>query len=206
MQKPFLVKGLGWPTTWGKGLTMEKAIKASGLPSGDPVQVWLVNPQAEINDQGELVATSAEHIGSGEISADRRSVKIMHQGRGELSVPSENSLPKPIEPSKIRSGNEPTQPPTSETGNIEMSENTEAKTRAPKAFRLEAAENAKAPAAGSKRHTAYELIARPEGATIEQIMEATGWNKRNATEGVRLLNKHNGLGLVGDEAGVIKLI
>lgn len=204
MQKPFIVKGLGWPNGWGKGLTVQAAIRKSELPAGDPVRVWLVNPEAEIDAQGELVATSAEDLGSGEISADRKSVKFMHPGRGELSVPNENPLPTPNEQRKIRPGKMPTQP-NPEPGNTEMTETTETKARAPKAFRLEAAENAKAPAAGSKRHTAYELIARPEGATIEQVMEATGWNKRNATEGVRLLNKHNGLGLVGDEDGVIKL-
>lgn len=86
-----------------------------------------------------------------------------------------------------------------------MTDTTATKTRTLKPFNLPAGEVQKMPAAGSKRLVAYQLLNSKEGATLEEVMAETGWNRRNSAEGVRLLNKHNGYALVQGEDGRIRL-
>ena len=57
---------------------------------------------------------------------------------------------------------------------------------------------------GSKRHMALELLSRPEGATFEQVMKKTGWDRKDCYEGVRLLHYYSGYGMSHNlETGVI---
>lgn len=82
---------------------------------------------------------------------------------------------------------------------------TEATKKAPKPFVWTNDKEVKLPHDKSKRKTAYDLIAREEGATYEELSAATGWNDTNVREGVRLLHKQNGVDLAMDEDGRIRL-
>ena len=81
----------------------------------------------------------------------------------------------------------------------------EVKTRTLKPFNMPKAAEQKMPVEGSKRRVAYDLISGDNGATLEEVQTATGWNRRNTIEGIRLLNKHNGYGLKQTEDGRIHL-
>lgn len=56
----------------------------------------------------------------------------------------------------------------------------------------------------TKRATAIGLLL--EGATFEAVQKATGWNRKDAYEGIRLLHYYVGYGIKTDETtGIIKL-
>lgn len=57
---------------------------------------------------------------------------------------------------------------------------------------------------GSARAVALGLLRRPEGATFEQVMEDTKWNRDQAYEGIRILNIFLGWRLDTDEDGNIR--
>ena len=44
------------------------------------------------------------------------------------------------------------------------------------------------------------------GATVEEVMDLTGWNVRQAREGISLLHTYCGFGLTQDSDGVITLV
>lgn len=81
----------------------------------------------------------------------------------------------------------------------------EVKTRTLKPFNMPKGAEQKAPVEGTKRRIAFDLISRDSGATLEEVQEATGWNRRNTVEGIRLISKHNGYGLKQAEDGTIHL-
>lgn len=56
---------------------------------------------------------------------------------------------------------------------------------------------------GTKRAKVIELLQRPEGASMEEIQEATGWNPAQAFQGVSLINSYVGYGLREDDQGRI---
>lgn len=58
----------------------------------------------------------------------------------------------------------------------------------------------------SKRNMSIVLLKRKNGASFEEIMEKTGWNRRNSYEGVSLLHRSLGYGLIEDAKGRIRLI
>lgn len=60
--------------------------------------------------------------------------------------------------------------------------------------------------AGSKRAQVVELLSRPEGATLAEIMEATGWSEKDAYEGTRLVHFYLGYGMKQDENGRVRLV
>lgn len=199
MQKQFLIKGIGWPTTWGKATTVEQAVRASKLPPGDPAHLWLVDPEAVIDAQGELRAASSTYYGTGEISSNGADLK-------NVSVRGKKDLPESVSPGQdtpSQSANESS--PGSNQPNPESSEMTEATKKAPKPFVWTNDKEVKLPHDKSKRKTAYDLIAREEGATYEELSAATGWNDTNVREGVRLLHKQNGVDLAMGEDGRIRL-
>jgi hypothetical protein len=55
--------------------------------------------------------------------------------------------------------------------------------------------------ANSKRAKVIELTGRPQGATFAEIQAATGWDDRNAYEGVKLLHSALGYGLAEPTLG-----
>lgn len=59
------------------------------------------------------------------------------------------------------------------------------------------------PRAGSTREKAFSLIrsAGDCGALFSKVMETTGWSRKDAYEGIRLINLHNGFGLWSDQVG-----
>lgn len=65
-------------------------------------------------------------------------------------------------------------------------------------FRLSPADTVKPIRPGSKRHTVFQLMSSPKGTTFYTIMETCGWTKRDAYEGVRLVNITAGYGIWGD--------
>lgn len=137
----------------------------------------------------------------GRIHKDGKLVAVRLSSGETVSVRAVNPLPAPNESSKdsVRHSAESTQP-----RNIDMSEK-QATTRTLKPFNLPKAAEQKMPTEGSKRRIAYDLISRDSGATLEEVQSATGWNRRNTVEGIRLLSKHNGYGLKQTEDGSIHL-
>lgn len=59
---------------------------------------------------------------------------------------------------------------------------------------------------GTKRAQVVELLSRPEGATLEEIMAATGWSQKDAYEGTRLVHFYLGYGMKQDENGRVRLV
>jgi hypothetical protein len=49
------------------------------------------------------------------------------------------------------------------------------------------------------RGKALELLLRPEGATQTEVEAVTGWNKKQAYEGIRLIHYYSGYGLRQDD-------
>lgn len=58
---------------------------------------------------------------------------------------------------------------------------------------------------GSKRALAIRLLTREEGAKFEDIQAATGWNDKDAYEGIRLVHYYVGYGMAQDEDGTIRI-
>lgn len=75
----------------------------------------------------------------------------------------------------------------------------------PRPFDLPARAEVRMPKLG-KRLTVFQMLQRPEGATLEQIQAATGWDRQNAVSGTRLINSDCGYGLRQDEGGAIHVI
>lgn len=59
---------------------------------------------------------------------------------------------------------------------------------------------------GTKRAQVVELLSREEGATLEEIMAATGWSQKDAYEGTRLIHFYLGYGMKQDENGRVRLV
>lgn len=59
---------------------------------------------------------------------------------------------------------------------------------------------------GTKRAQVVELLSREEGATLEEIMAATGWSQKDAYEGTRLVHFYLGYGMKQDENGRVRLV
>lgn len=57
---------------------------------------------------------------------------------------------------------------------------------------------------GTKRATVIGLLR--QGATMQQLMSATGWDYKTAYDGVKLVHSYLGYGLREDESGVVTLI
>lgn len=60
--------------------------------------------------------------------------------------------------------------------------------------------------AGTKRAQVVELLSRPDGATLEEIMAETGWSQKDAYEGTRLVHFYLGYGMKQDENGRVRLV
>lgn len=58
----------------------------------------------------------------------------------------------------------------------------------------------------TKRAIIINLLGSRNGATVEECMAATGWDRKTCMEGIRLLNTYLGYGLKSDEAGHIHLV
>lgn len=72
-------------------------------------------------------------------------------------------------------------------------------------FQAPVRDQVKAPGRG-KRLLVFQMLQRPEGATLEQIMAATGWDEGNAVAGTRLLHTDCGYGLSQDKDGAIRVV
>lgn len=72
------------------------------------------------------------------------------------------------------------------------------------AFDLKPANTIKGHREGTKRAKIIALLSK--GATVDECMKATGWDRKTALEGIRLLNSYVGYGLKEDDKGVIKLV
>ena len=58
------------------------------------------------------------------------------------------------------------------------------------------------PRGGSAREKCRDLLARNSGATVAEVMKATGWNLRQAIPGIRLLHHECGYGLRHEEGRI----
>lgn len=74
-----------------------------------------------------------------------------------------------------------------------------------KALQLSSKSEIKGHRDGTKRATAITLMKRTDGATFDEMMEATGWNYKTCYEGVKLVNTYVGYGLQEDETGRVKI-
>lgn len=59
---------------------------------------------------------------------------------------------------------------------------------------------------GTKRACVIGLLKRPEGATWEEVMQATGWDRRTAYEGVKLVHSYLGYGIREDGEGRMRIV
>lgn len=77
----------------------------------------------------------------------------------------------------------------------------EKKTRKSRGFRFKFCkyDTIKTVKEGSKRYALLQLLKREGGATFEECMAETGWNRKNCYEGIRLLHYYVGYGLNMDE-------
>ena len=55
--------------------------------------------------------------------------------------------------------------------------------------------------ADSARGKALALLQRKDGATFEEVQQVTGWNEKQAYEGIRLIHYYSGYGLAEDVKG-----
>lgn len=78
---------------------------------------------------------------------------------------------------------------------------TEKKTRKSRGFRFKFCkrDTIKTVKEGSKRYALLQLLKREGGATFEECMAETGWNRKDCYEGIRLLHYYVGYGLNMDE-------
>lgn len=60
--------------------------------------------------------------------------------------------------------------------------------------------------AGSKRAIIVELMKRPEGASMIEIHQATGWDLRTAYDGITLVHKQLGYGISEDDEGRLRVV
>lgn len=83
----------------------------------------------------------------------------------------------------------------------------EGEAKAPRAlaFNLPLTADIKRPGRG-KRLAIFEMLQRKEGATFEEVQTATGWDRKTAYEGIRLLHTYCGYGLKQGENGAIHLV
>ena len=56
---------------------------------------------------------------------------------------------------------------------------------------------------GTARAAALALLKRPEGASFQEVMDATGWNEKQAYEGIRIIHYYLGWGMKQDAEGRI---
>lgn len=77
----------------------------------------------------------------------------------------------------------------------------EKKTRKSRGFRFKFCkrDTIKTVKEGSKRYALLQLLKREGGATFEECMAETGWNRKDCYEGIRLLHYYVGYGLNMDE-------
>ena len=77
----------------------------------------------------------------------------------------------------------------------------EKKTRKSRGFRFKFCKHGtiKTVKEGSKRYALLQLLKREGGATFEECMAETGWNRKDCYEGIRLLHYYVGYGLNMDE-------
>lgn len=89
------------------------------------------------------------------------------------------------------------------------------KEKAPKAerksrgfrFKFQKREEIKDVKAGSKREQLLNLLKQPGGATFEECMAATGWNRKDCYEAIRLLHYYVGYGLdMNEQTGKIWVV
>lgn len=59
---------------------------------------------------------------------------------------------------------------------------------------------------GTKRARHIELLNRPEGATVEEVMKDIGWNRRQCVESFHILHNLLGYGLTTDDQGRVRLV
>lgn len=52
---------------------------------------------------------------------------------------------------------------------------------------------------GTKRAQVVKMLQRERGASLDEIIEAIGWDRRTAQEGIRLIHVHLGYGLRHDK-------
>lgn len=58
---------------------------------------------------------------------------------------------------------------------------------------------------GTKRAHLIEMLNRPAGATVEEVMEEIGWDQNNAVLQIKLVNEYVGYGLRESKKGRIRI-
>jgi len=157
-------------------------------------------------------------------AAERRAFKVMQEMSPEGSYPEpvgeQSDQPNQGEASPAPQGEEP----EAQQGDEDMAEKAAKKGKAKAAPKKEAKAK-KAPAErkvrtmkfdypagkelkafreGTKRAKVVEML--KDGATFEQVQKACGWSRKDAYEGIRLVNSRVGYGLKQLPDGKIKLV
>jgi hypothetical protein len=60
-------------------------------------------------------------------------------------------------------------------------------------------------AAHTKQATMIAMLSRPEGATLEQLVEATGWLAHSVRGGLTNMQKHLKIRIVSEKTGGIRV-
>lgn len=68
-------------------------------------------------------------------------------------------------------------------------------------FRLPPRDQQKEPRQGTKRRKVFELLCSKEGALFSEVMKACKWSRKDAYEGIRLLNTYCGFPLWHERIG-----
>lgn len=78
----YIVRSAGFPLYWGKGETIEAAIKdAVWIAPGDTVHLIHCDAKAYIDDTGSLMYNARDRLGTGKVARNKRGlVKINPEG------------------------------------------------------------------------------------------------------------------------------
>ena len=69
----FIVREARFPGSWGRGKTIEEAIKnAQWIPPGSKVHLIKCDAKAYIDEMGDLQYTERERLGTGVVSANKK--------------------------------------------------------------------------------------------------------------------------------------
>lgn len=177
-----------------------------------PAIVTLFNNLAENHATDEVAKVKKF---SDRTTAQKRTLALLEKTGMEIvkvegGVPTLAPAGKPwtsdadIEASRQMVENDGPVAPTSDTKDLDPPAKKERKRRGFR-FVFPKKDEIKTARPGSKRAKVVELLSRPEGATLAEIMAETGWSEKDAYEGTRLVHFYLGHGMTQDEQGRVRL-
>lgn len=188
----------------------EKPIYAQGIPIRQQADLVDLSGPTLVAIYNQLVDGPEVNKFSDKASAIRRvwnlcSASLEHENGFEMS-PDELAKQKGRQELQEARGDDKADEPPPEP-KAPPAEKAEKKQGRPRGFSFTfplGNDGVKPPKAASKRETVLKLLLRKNGATFEEVQEATGWKRVDAYEGIRLIHYANGYGLAMDPKGRIR--